>query len=101
MIDLDGRIAPAGENLASIATSAKLSMKNANKLMLDFAASMTPLMEETTVAVGRIGGALDERSTLRIELEDMIDSLTKAAKAFAELTSYIEQYPESLLRGKE
>ncbi len=101
MGDLDGRIAPAGENLASIATSAKLSMKNANKLMLDFAASMTPLMEETTVAVGRIGGALDERSTLRIELEDMIDSLTKAAKAFAELTSYIEQYPESLLRGKE
>ena len=101
MGDLDGQIVPASENLASIATSAKLSMKNANKLMMEFAASMTPLMKETTVAVGRIGGALDERSTLRVELEDMIDSLAKAAKSFSELTSYIEQHPESLLRGKE
>ncbi len=101
MTDIDGKVTPMSENLASIAASAKASMKNANKLMVDFAASMTPLMKETTVAVGRLGGALDERSTLRVELEDMIDSLAKAAKSFSELTDFIEQHPESLLRGKE
>ena len=101
MSDLDSKVTPVSADIASIATSARLSMKNANKLMLEFAASMTPLMKETTVAVGRVSGALDERSTLRVELEDMIDSLAKAAKSFSELTSFIEQHPESLLRGKE
>lgn len=99
--DVDGKIGSVSENLASMATSARQSMKNANKLMLDFVTSMTPLMKETTVAVGRISGALDERSTLRIELEELLDSLSKAARSFDELTSYIEQHPESLLRGKE
>ena len=98
---IDGRIGPASDNLASIATSARLSMKNANKLIISLSEAIVPLMNETTVAVGRVGGALDERSTLRVEFEELLESLTKAAKSFSELTSYIEQHPESLLRGKE
>jgi paraquat-inducible protein B len=43
---------------------------------------------------------LSERSALQGDLHDALSQLSRAARALAELSDFLEQHPESLIRGK-
>jgi paraquat-inducible protein B len=45
--------------------------------------------------------SLEPGSTTQYELNRLLQELTQTASSVKQLTDYLEQHPESLLRGKE
>ncbi len=66
--------------------TAKGTLKNADKTMSSAQQVLT---------------SLEPGSTTHYELEKLLQELTGAANSVKQLTDYLEQHPETLLRGKK
>lgn len=47
-----------------------------------------------------LGSTLSEASPLQSDLRDTLRQLSRSARTLADLSDYLEQHPESLIRGK-
>lgn len=60
----------------------------------------TRTLSEATKALGVVEGAVGKQSAARVELVNMLREAAAAARAFRQLTNYLERHPEALLKGK-
>jgi paraquat-inducible protein B len=57
-------------------------------------------LSSTREAMKSLGSTLSEASPLQSDLRDTLRQLSRSARTLADLSDYLEQHPESLLRGK-
>jgi paraquat-inducible protein B len=57
--------------------------------------------DKTMTSAQQVLTGLEPGSTTHYELEKLLQELTGAASSVKQLTDYLEQHPETLLRGKQ
>lgn len=62
--------------------------------------TLTKTLEEAKKVMVSLNGAVDEESTTRKQLNELLEEVADAARAVREVADYLERHPESLLRGK-
>ena len=68
--------------------------------MLVTAQSTLDTADKTMASAHQVLNALEPGSTTHYELEQLLQELTQAASSVKQLTDYLEQNPNSLIRGK-
>lgn len=64
-------------------------------------ANLEPLLEGLNKTSGEISRMLDPESPAREEIYALLEDVRRAARSFQRLSDYLEQHPESILRGKQ
>lgn len=105
---LNNRVSSLGGTLEGTLAEARGFIKTANGEIDGLQASLRQTSEAATAALAQIEkttqgmeGTIGERSTLNYELNNTLRELRMAARSFRNLTDYLEQHPEALLRGKQ
>lgn len=79
-------------------------LSNTSTLMSHVDTRVTPeiaaALADARRALQNAESTLSERSALQGDLHDALSQLSRAARALAELSDFLEQHPESLIRGK-
>lgn len=57
--------------------------------------------DKTMSSAQKVLNTLEPGASTHYELEKLLQELTRAAGSVKQLTDYLEQHPDSLLRGKE
>jgi paraquat-inducible protein B len=57
--------------------------------------------DKTMASAHQVLSTLEPGSTTHYELEQLLQELTQAASSVKQLTDYLEQNPNSLIRGKK
>ncbi len=57
--------------------------------------------DKTMTSAHQVLSILEPGSTTHYELEQLLQELTQAASSVKQLTDYLEQNPNSLIRGKK
>ncbi|MGO8920184.1 MAG: intermembrane transport protein PqiB [Stellaceae bacterium] len=93
--------------LDDIVKDARKTLDAAQRLMVDANSGATPLLtslRQTSDAADSVlksmGSAYGRDSQVRGELSDLLRQLQETLKSVKTLASYLEQHPESLVRGK-
>ena len=87
-----------GENLNGSLERLEATLANAEDLTAQLDAEILP----SVAAVARDAGALlSPNSTVNTELRQLLIELTDAARSLRLMADYLEQHPESLVRGKK
>jgi paraquat-inducible protein B len=83
-----------------LADGAKKTVKDLGKLArnLDDRVSGVATGLDRTMSTAR--GALSEDSPLRVELENTLKELSAMSRSIRQLTDFLDQHPEALIRGK-
>ncbi|GAB6140044.1 MlaD family protein [Methylosoma difficile] len=68
--------------------------------MLDSANTTLSTADKTLGTAQKVLGTLEPGSTRHYELDKLIQELTHAASSVKQLTDFLEQHPDALLRGK-
>lgn len=93
-----------GPELRTTVTTLNRTMKDLNKLLNNLDAGVVPetraTLEEARATLATVRGAISEKSTLRYNLEIMLEELAAAARSIRNLTAYLERNPEALISGK-
>lgn len=100
VVNVDSKVNPLAKN-------ANATLKNANKTLTDFGSLATNVN-------GRVGGMatgldktmtaargfLSDDSPLMVELQNALQEIAAMSKSLKQLTNYLDQHPEALIRGK-
>ncbi len=82
----------------------QVSLKNADKLMVNVNENVTPQIAQTLTEVKRTmksaNEALASDSPVQQDLRGTLTELNRAAASLRLLTDYLQRHPESLIRGK-
>lgn len=93
-----------GPELRTTLTTLDRTMKTLNKLLNNLDAGVVPetraTLEEARATLATVRGAISDKSTLRYNLDIMLEELAAAARSIRNLTSYLERNPEALISGK-
>jgi len=92
------------ENLTAEANKTLQSLQGTSKAatsMLVTAKGTLATADQTMASAHQVLNALEPGSTTHYELEQLLQELTQAASSVKQLTDYLEQNPNSLLRGKK
>ena len=98
-------IAAIGDRAADVLRTLDLTLKDADAAVKDVDATTLPRVR---VALDDLHRVLDNANATLIgrdapgqqSLRDALQEVTRAARSLRELTDYLEQHPESLIRGK-
>ena len=91
------------EDLTAEANKTLQSLQGTSKAatgMLVTAQSTLDTADKTMASAHQVLNALEPGSTTHYELEQLLQELTQAASSVKQLTDYLEQNPNSLIRGK-
>ncbi len=91
------------EDLTAEANKTLQSLQGTSKAaagMLTTAQSTLDTADKTMASAHQVLNALEPGSTTHYELEQLLQELTQAASSVKQLTDYLEQNPNSLIRGK-
>lgn len=91
-----------------LAKDMKQTVKDFGKVAKDF----DPRMKELTASVEKalsgldktlraVRGVVSEDAPVMVDLENTLKELSAMSRSLRELTSYLDQHPESLIRGKK
>lgn len=69
-------------------------------ILRDFEANSEKLLDSMTETSERVGNLLNPESPMRGEVNQLISEIQQTSRAIRLLIEYLEQHPESLLRGK-
>jgi paraquat-inducible protein B len=93
--------------LEDIAVNARKTLESAQQLMSNANAQTTPLLaslRQTSAAADSVlksmGAAYGSDSQIRGELASLLRQLQETLRSAQSLTNYLEQHPDSVLRGK-
>jgi paraquat-inducible protein B len=76
------------------------TMMRLESLLTTVDENLEPLMKNLTKATEEFTLMLDADSPVRAELYVLAEDVRRAVRSFQSLTDYLEQHPESILRGK-
>lgn len=90
-----------------LSTSIKTTMNDLSSLTRSVDDQVAPLSESTIAALNEAKSALSsiddlvgKDSATRADLENALQELSRAANSLRNLTDYLEQHPEALIKGK-
>jgi paraquat-inducible protein B len=92
------------EDLTSEANKTLHSLQNTSKAATDMlvtAKGTLATTDKTMASAHQVLGSLEPGSTTHYELEQLLQELTQAANSVKQLTDYLEQNPNSVIRGKK
>ncbi|MGZ8142891.1 MAG: PqiB family protein [Methylosarcina sp.] len=95
-LPLDTLTVEANKTLVSLQGAAKA----ANGLMVNAKGTLDNT-DRTMISAGQVLNSLTPGSTTHYELDKLLRELTQTASSVRQLTDYLEQHPETLLRGKQ
>ncbi len=80
------------------------TIETTNKLLASFDAELVPAarttLQDASRVLGTAEGALTPDSLIQQDLRGALSEVSQAAAALRNLANYLEQHPESLIRGK-
>jgi paraquat-inducible protein B len=88
------------KTLQSLQTALNGTSTLVGHLNQDVAPEAAAALSSTREAMKALGSTLSEASPLQSDLRDTLRQLARSARTLADLSDYLEQHPESLLRGK-
>ena len=88
--------AQAHKTLGDISTLTR----NVNNQVQPLSGSAISALNRSTEALNSINDLVGKNSTTRVEMEKALSELAKAASSIRILTDYLQQHPETLLKGK-
>ncbi len=74
---------------------------NVNDKLTGLTTSATTAFDKSEVVLSNIDAIVDNKSTVRNELEQSLKELSRAAKSMRVFTEYLERHPEALIQGKK
>jgi len=93
-----------GTDLRSALNDLRDTLKNASSLTTQLNENITPVlqqtMEQTQSTLRSVDAAVKPDSTTQLQLKQTLKEVSDAARSLRELTDYLEQHPESLIKGK-
>jgi len=92
------------EDLTAEANKTLQSLQDTSKAatgMLVTAKGTLDTADKTMASAHQVLSTLEPGSTTHYELEQLLQELTQAASSVKQLTDYLEQNPNSLIRGKK
>jgi paraquat-inducible protein B len=102
-LPLDETVAEANKTLKSLQVTAKEADKAlvSIKGTLSNADKAMQAADKTMSSAHQALSTLEPGSTTQYELHQLLQGLTQTASSVKQLTDYLEQHPDSLIRGKE
>ncbi len=88
------------KSLATLNHTLNSTEKLTNTLNQDVAPEVTAAMKDVRKTLDSAGRTLSEDAPLQQDLRQTLQDLSRAASSLKVLTDYLEQHPESLVRGK-
>lgn len=93
-------VLPVAKGLGEVTVAAKTTMEELTVMSKGVSQQLGPLLQSLTLATGRLGDTLDERSSIRLDIEEVLNSLSDASRAITDLADFLQRHPESIIRGK-
>jgi len=83
-----------------LADDLKKTVKDIGKLTRDTDAKLGPLTTGLDKTMSSARGVISEDSPLIVELQNTLKEISATSRSFRQLADYLEQHPETLIRGK-
>ena len=83
-----------------VATDVRKTVKDFGKLARDIDAKVDPLATDLEKTLSGARSVISDDAPVIVGLEDTLKEISAMARSFRQLADYLEQHPESLLRGK-
>lgn len=107
VLNIDRQVKPLAQSYQTVANDAQNLLRNVDNQIqpvfdrLDSALENARLaFEQAEKTLKTYDNLVEERSEIRYKLNSALDETATAARSMRELTDYLKQRPESLLRGK-
>lgn len=100
LANMDSQIKPLSSSIKSTLSDISSLTTNANKQIGSLSQSAKLAMLEAKRAMSSIDDLVNKDSVTRVDLDNTLKELAKAAKSIRMLTDYIERHPEALIKGK-
>ncbi len=84
-----------------LADDVKKSVKDIGKLARNADAKLGPLETSLDKTLSAARGVISADSPLMVELENTLQEISATGRSLRELADYLEQHPETLIRGKK
>jgi paraquat-inducible protein B len=98
---VESKIDPMAEQGSKVMKTAQVSLEEMHQVLVKIDAEVEPLLKSMTKISTQLGDMMDPESSVRGEVADLMEDLRETSKSLRRLSDYIEQHPESLLRGKK
>ena len=95
-----GTIDQARGTLVSVEKKLDTTLSSFTRLSRNLNRQVKPLSKSAIGALDSIDGLVGTESGTRADLDNMINELAEAARSLRILANYLEQHPESLIKGK-
>ena len=83
-----------------VAKDVRKTVKDFGKLARDIDAKVDPLATDLEKTLSGARSVISDDAPVIVGLEDTLKEISAMARSFRQLADYLEQHPESLLRGK-
>jgi paraquat-inducible protein B len=107
LAQLDGVIQQIRDTIQPITTEGagaivdvRTSLQELQSIFKKIDDNIQPMLDSMTDTSSRVGNLLDPESPMRGEINLLIAEMRETSRSMRLLTEYLEQHPESLLRGK-
>lgn len=107
LAELDTLLSHVKANVDPIATEGvgvmqdlRATFRDIQGLLADVDNDMKPLLASMTETSQRVNIMLDPQAPMRGEISELISEMRETSRAIRMFMEYVEQHPESLLRGK-
>ncbi len=91
---VDRKVDPLADDL-------KKTVKDIGKLARDADAKVAEITTDLNKTMSSARGVLSEDSPLIVELQNTLKEISVMSRSFRQLADYMEQHPETLIRGKK
>ena len=83
-----------------LAQDTKKTVKDIGKLARDLDARVGELAPSLEKTLSAMRGVISDDAPLIVEMDNTLKAISAASRSFRQLADYLEQHPESLIRGK-
>jgi paraquat-inducible protein B len=90
---VEGQVDPLSDDV-------KKTVKDLGKLVRNVDAKLGPLETGLDKTMSSARGVISEDSPLMVELQNTLKELSAMSRSFRQLAAYLEQHPETVIRGK-
>jgi len=97
---IDAKIDPLTEQTAGVMTSARSTLDELQRTLQKIEANLDPMLKSMNKTSEHVSLMLDPESRVRGEMAMLVEDLRQTSRSLRQLTDFLQQHPESLLRGK-
>ena len=100
LTNVDAQVKPLSTSAQSTLGDISSLARNVDGQVQPVSASAIAALDEAKTALNSVDDLVGKDSATRADLENALNELSKAANSIRTLTTYLEQHPEALIKGK-